>query len=92
LDEQYLFFAQSSRDVASRYFQACRNTFELLAESPLLGALSAFSYPRLAELRVWQVRGFGKYLIFYRPVKDGIEIVRILHGARDIEALFDEET
>jgi plasmid stabilization system protein ParE len=27
-------------------------------------------------------------LIFYRPTKDGIEIVRILHGARDIAAEF----
>jgi toxin ParE1/3/4 len=26
----------------------------------------------------------GNYLIFYRPISDGIEIVRVLHGARDI--------
>ncbi|MCC7382255.1 MAG: type II toxin-antitoxin system RelE/ParE family toxin [Deltaproteobacteria bacterium] len=30
----------------------------------------------------------GDYIIFYRPVKGGIEIARILHGARDIDALF----
>ena len=27
----------------------------------------------------------GSYLIFYRPIDDGIEVVRVLHGARDIE-------
>lgn len=33
----------------------------------------------------------GNYLIFYRPLPDGIEILRVLHGARDIAAiLFDE--
>jgi toxin ParE1/3/4 len=30
----------------------------------------------------------GNYLIFYRPLADGIEIVRVLHGARDIDSLF----
>jgi toxin ParE1/3/4 len=28
-----------------------------------------------------------KYLIVYRPVRDGVEILRFLHGARDLEAL-----
>jgi len=40
--------------------------------------------------RVFPVRGFGKHLVFYRPVEDGIEILRVIHGARDIEALFEE--
>jgi toxin ParE1/3/4 len=28
-----------------------------------------------------------KYLIVYRPFRDGVEILRFLHGARDLEAL-----
>lgn len=31
----------------------------------------------------------GHYLIFYLPLEDGIEVVRVLHGARDWEPLFD---
>jgi toxin ParE1/3/4 len=91
LDEQFMYLAQRSQEVAGRYFQACQSTFALLAQSPLLGALSEVSNPRLAEMRVWRIRGFEKYLIFYRPVDEGIEIIRVLHGARDIEAVFDEE-
>jgi toxin ParE1/3/4 len=30
----------------------------------------------------------GKYLIFYMPIHGGIEIVRVLHGMMDIDALF----
>lgn len=30
----------------------------------------------------------GNHVIFYRPAPDGIEVVRILYGARDIEAVF----
>ncbi|TAE60722.1 MAG: type II toxin-antitoxin system RelE/ParE family toxin [Nostocales cyanobacterium] len=31
----------------------------------------------------------GKYLLFYRSVVDGIELVRVIHGARDIQNLFE---
>ena len=31
------------------------------------------------------------YLIFYRPIDEGIEIVRILHGSQDIETIFQDD-
>ena len=34
---------------------------------------------------------FGRYVIFYTPVQDGIDVVRVLHSARDVDAAFDEE-
>jgi toxin ParE1/3/4 len=30
----------------------------------------------------------GNYVVFYRPIENGIEVVRVLHGRRDIAALF----
>ena len=33
----------------------------------------------------------GKYLIVYRPREDEVQILRIVHGARDLDALFAEE-
>jgi toxin ParE1/3/4 len=33
---------------------------------------------------------FINYLIFYRPAKQGIEVVRVLHGARDVEEMVDD--
>ncbi len=33
-------------------------------------------------------RAFRKYLVFYIPRSDGIEVVRVLHGARDLPAIF----
>jgi toxin ParE1/3/4 len=38
--------------------------------------------PRLRSFPV------GSYIIFYRPTQDGVEIARILHGARDFPPLF----
>ncbi|MBI4604738.1 MAG: type II toxin-antitoxin system RelE/ParE family toxin [Planctomycetes bacterium] len=37
------------------------------------------------------MRGFEQHLVFYRPVEDGIEVVRVLHGARDLRAILGEE-
>jgi toxin ParE1/3/4 len=31
----------------------------------------------------------NNYVIFYRPVSDGIQVIRVLHGARDIPAIFE---
>ena len=33
----------------------------------------------------------GRYLVFYRVQMDAIRIERILHGAQDVEAVFDEK-
>jgi toxin ParE1/3/4 len=32
---------------------------------------------------------FGRYIIFYRTSQGAIEIVRVLHGARDIQTIFE---
>lgn len=32
---------------------------------------------------------FGRYIIFYRVVRKAVEIVRVLHGARDIPSIFE---
>lgn len=34
---------------------------------------------------------FGRYVIFYLPIDDGIDVVRVLHSARDIDAVFGQE-
>ena len=48
----------------------------------------------MGEIRQWRVKDFKEYLIFYRIQDDRVEILRVLHGARDLEGLLsnlDEE-
>jgi toxin ParE1/3/4 len=40
-----------------------------------------------SELRSFPVR---RYVVFYRPLVDGIEVVRVLHGARDVTEIAEE--
>ena len=76
--------------VAQRFFTQAEATFTRLAGMPGMGACYEHEHPALAGLRVVPVSRFKKYLVFYRPIADGIEIVRVLHGARDISSLLAE--
>ena len=66
-------------------------TFEQLEAMPGMGHLYASTDRRLAGVRVWSVKGFPKHLIFYRPSENGIEILHLIHGVRDIPAVLAEE-
>ena len=44
----------------------------------------------LDGLRMLRIPKFEKYLVFYRPVPEGTEIIRVLHAARDIPSIFGE--
>jgi toxin ParE1/3/4 len=89
LDGIYAYLARNSQTVAERFLNAVQLAFENLVLMPELGGRSESRHQALADLRVWPIRGFRKYLIFYRIIPDGIEIRRVLHGARDIESLFE---
>jgi plasmid stabilization system protein ParE len=45
----------------------------------------------LARLRVARVKGFERTLILYFPLHDGVEILRVVHGSRNLQALLRRE-
>ncbi|MCM2407660.1 hypothetical protein ACOWPH_25525 [Anabaena sp. PCC 7938] len=56
-----------------------------------MGAVYDIGNPRLMGLRKWAVKGFEKHLIFYLQRDEYIEIVRLIHSARDISQILAEE-
>jgi toxin ParE1/3/4 len=91
LDAQADYIAASSGDEAAlRFYRAAEQTFRLIAARPAIGRRSWYRNPLLAETRMFRMRGFRKHLVFYRPLSNGAEIVRVIHGARDLERLFEE--
>ena len=77
-------------DLADRFVACVESTFKKLALTPGLGRSRTFCSPKARNLRSWKVTDFPKHLVFYRPLPEdrGVEIVRVLHGARDLDALF----
>ncbi len=81
----------ASLEAPQRFYDAAAATFEKLARMPGLGERRESLNPRLAGLRVRRIEGFPNHLIFCRPVEDGIEVVRVLHGAGDIDRVLESE-
>src|SRR5262245_35031089 len=83
------FLSRDHPEVSLRLLQAAEDTFRQLTELHPLSGKVVTANPRLAVLRVWPVRGFDNYLVFYRISSRAISIARVLHGARDIESLLE---
>jgi toxin ParE1/3/4 len=77
--------ADDSEARADKFIDELDEKFQVLARKPSLGRLR----DELAkDLRSFP---FGRYIIFFLPLAEGIELVRVLHGARDISAIFHPE-
>jgi toxin ParE1/3/4 len=80
ISDIWQFIAEDSDDQADAFIDLIDQKFQLLAQQSGLGRRR----DELAEgLRSFAV---GRYDIFYLPIPGGVQIVRVLHGARDIEA------
>jgi toxin ParE1/3/4 len=77
------FIASDNLDVAVRWVDEIDQLFRLLARNPLLG--------ELVDGLTLGIRRqtFGKHVIYYKPTTEGIVIVRVLHGSRNIQNLRD---
>ena len=91
LIEIALYLADHNINVSDRFLAAAEATMEKIASAPGMGRMREFPNPRVSDLRSCSIRGFENYLIFYRVVEAGIEVVRVLHGARDIDQIFSAE-
>lgn len=80
LQEIYDFISRDNPKVAIDYLSIIKKHCELLAANPKLG-VKREEYCGLYKFPV------DNYLIFYRPSQSGIEVIRVLHGSRDIESI-----
>jgi toxin ParE1/3/4 len=90
LDDQAYYYATSaSAEVGHRFLLAAHDTFSLLATQPDMGWDASLRHPDLKSLRVFRVKGFERMLVLYLPLLDGVEIVRVIHGSRDLQELLN---
>jgi len=83
LVEIALHIARANPTPANAWLDAIEQKCRLLASMPEMGRLR----PELAPgIRSWAV---GEYVLFYQPILDGIVLVRVLHGSRDLPAAFN---
>lgn len=75
--------AEDSLTAADRWVDVLDEKLQLWATQPLMG--------RARDDLMDGLRSFlyGRYVVFYSPLPDGLDVVRVLHGARDIDAMFE---
>lgn len=83
------YIAEHNLDSGDRFLYAAEETFKQLGQMPQLGKQCQFTNSRLQNIRQFAVKGFRKYLIFYQITIVGVEILRVIQGSRDIEAILE---
>jgi toxin ParE1/3/4 len=77
--------ARSGTDRANAQIWQIERVLIALSNHPGMGRSREELYPNLRSYPT------GRYMIFYLALDDGIELVRVLHGSRDIEGIFENE-
>jgi toxin ParE1/3/4 len=81
LDDIWFYIATDNIGAADQLLDAFARHADQLCTQPLMGRARPELAPGIRSSPL------GRYVVFYRPVSAGIEIVRVLHSARDIFAL-----
>lgn len=80
---------EDNPQAADRFLAEVEHTVDTIARMPLIGHAYVSDQPQLAGVRMLAVRNFRNYLIFYKSVADTVELLLVVHGARDIPAVFE---
>jgi toxin ParE1/3/4 len=83
LRQIWLYTAQYNPAAADRLIDRFERTLISLARNPAMGELVEQYRPGLRRFTV------GKYVLYYEPIRDGLRLVRVLHGARRIDDLLE---
>ncbi|HYG74558.1 MAG TPA: type II toxin-antitoxin system RelE/ParE family toxin [Planctomycetota bacterium] len=78
-------------EAAHRFLTAARETCERLLEFPYLGKQCFFQSEQYADFRYLPVQDFRNWRIIYKVNQDVVEIVRVMHAARDVENRLTDE-
>ena len=85
LQEIWVYLAENaSNEIANKFLLEVKKKCETVAEFREMGRVR---HEYLLNLRSFP---FGKYIIFYLPLVDGIEVLRMVHSSRDVQQIFDD--
>jgi toxin ParE1/3/4 len=92
IEEHAAYLAEvAGLDTGHRFLLAADETFLLLSRNPGIGWRPRLHSVQLQGLRIFSISGFEKVLAFYRPLDGGIEILRVVHGSRNLLQFFRSE-
>ncbi len=85
------YIAHDDLGAALRFMDSTRKTFDLIGGQPGIGSLRFAHLPMLEGLRVCPVPGFENHLVFYIERQVYVDVIRVLHSARDLPVALAED-
>lgn len=76
------YIADDNPSATFKWLADIESTFDLLSTQPLMG-----QEVQTKLLGIVRRHAFGKYSIYYQPITGGVDILRVIHSARDQERL-----
>ena len=90
IKDHFHYINERNQKAAKKFLKASRETFQRLSAMPGIGVSRNYSNSELEGLRFVTITGFQNYLVFYLTSSESIQIIRVLHGAQNIELILSE--
>lgn len=87
----YYLIEGESELIAARFLNAVQSSVARICKQPGMGSPKVLRNLKLAGLRSWPVRGFPDLRVYYLVSEKTLQVVRVLHGKRDVEIMLEGE-
>jgi toxin ParE1/3/4 len=84
IDACFYYIAKDNPAAAMRFLDAIELTCDALSRMPGIGSPRYAEIPLVYGVRMLTIKEFENYLLFYLEHEDCVDVIRVLHGARDI--------
>jgi len=80
LTDIWLFIAEDNPQAADRVFESAQTTFDSLLGQPKIVKIFESKRKKLKGIRFFPIGKDPKYIVYYREIRNKIEVVRVLHS------------
>jgi toxin ParE1/3/4 len=78
-------------DIARRFHAAAMDAIDALLAMPEAGPPKATGNAQLVGLRMWGVKGFDEFWVYYLVRTELLTVVRVLHSKRDVGTILERQ-
>jgi len=91
IDAALMYLRAENPRAASKFLASLKGAFQQLSRDPAIGSPRYAHILPAERLRMWRVTGFP-YLVFYLERREYVDVLRVLHAARDLPSVLRESS
>lgn len=75
--------ARDNLEAGLRLYGLAEETYQMLGDMPYMGAIYHTNKSELMGMRYIPIKEYSRYLVFYKPIDSGVDVIRVLHARMD---------